>query len=119
MIENTTELFGREAEPGHCKADIDMLHSCSAHRDTATVCDYYEVVYSEQTMMKRYCFNRTQFNNDLHDVGCSKQKHLKRYKFMKTVVTDSNFDDSENYYSLLLSFVIIYNSIKQYIVISA
>ena len=87
------------AEPGHCKADIDMLFSCSAHRDTATACDYYEVVYSEQTMMKRYCFNRTQFNNDLHDVVYSKHKLLKRYKFMKTVVTDSNFDDSEDSYN--------------------
>ena len=29
------------AEPGQCKADVDMLHSGSAHRGTATVCDYY------------------------------------------------------------------------------
>ena len=41
------------AEPGQCKADIHMLHSGSAHRGSATACDYYEVVFSEQTMMKR------------------------------------------------------------------
>ena len=27
----------------------------------------------------------------------SKQRHLKRYKFLKTVVTDSNLDDSEDF----------------------
>jgi len=76
---------------------FDMLHSGSAHRGSATVCDHYELLYSAQTNMKRYCFKRTQFNNDLHEVVYSKQRHLKRYKFLKTVVTDSNFDDSEDF----------------------
>ena len=71
-----------------------MLHSGSAHRGSATVCDYYEVLYSEQTNMKRYCFKRTQFNNDLHDVVYSNQKHSKLYQILKTVVTDSDLKSS-------------------------
>ena len=74
-----------------------MLLSGSAQRASATVCDYYEVSHSEQTNMKRYSFQRTHFNNDLHEVVYSKQRHLKRYKFLKTVITDSNLDNCEEF----------------------
>ena len=68
----------------------DLLHSGSA-----TFSDYYEVVYSEQKLMKRYCFKCTNLTKDLHEVVYSNQKHMKMYSFMRTALTDSDFDDSE------------------------
>ena len=72
-----------------------MLHNGSAHKGSATAGDYYEVVYSEQKLMKRYCFNRTHLTKDMHDVMYRNQKHFKMYKFMKTGVTSRDSDDSE------------------------
>ena len=91
--------ISKAAEPGQCKADIDMQHNGSAHKGTATVGDYYEVAYCEQKLMKRCCCNRTHLNNYLHDVMYSYQKHSKLYEFMKTGVTNSDFDDSEDSYN--------------------
>ena len=48
--------------------------------------------------MKRYCFKHTQLTNDLHENAYSTQKHLKLYSFMRTALTDSDFDDSEGSY---------------------
>ena len=50
------------------------------------------------------CFEPTQFNNDLHEVVYSNQRHLKRYKFLKTVVTDSNFYDSDIFFKISAEF---------------
>ena len=71
----------------------DLLHSGSA-----TFSEYYEVVFSEQKLMKRYRFKRTQLTNDLHEIVYSIQKHLMLYSFMRTASTDSDFDDSEDSY---------------------
>ena len=57
----------------------------------------YEVVFSEQKLVKRYRFKRTQLTNDLHEIVCSNQKH-QLYSFMRTALTDSDFDDSEGSY---------------------
>ena len=57
------------------------------------------MVYGEQKMIKRCCFDPTHFTNDLHDLVYSNQERLKLYNFMKTAVTDSDFDDPEDSYS--------------------
>ena len=74
------------AGPGHCKGDDASLQVGADYRDSATD-SVFELVYSEQSRLKRYCFKRTEYLERLepkcHKVMYSNQDKMKRYSFMK------------------------------------
>ena len=54
------------------------------HRESASDRDFFEVVYSNQSRMKKYCFNCSKFNRDMHDVMFCFQLQLKKYRFLNS-----------------------------------
>ena len=74
------------AGPGHCKGDDASLQVGADYRDSAAD-PVFELVYSEQSRLKRYCFKRTEYLEQLepkcHEVMYSNQAKMKRYRFMK------------------------------------
>ena len=84
---------------GHCKGDDASLQVGADYRDSAAD-PVFELVYSEQSRLKRYCFKRTEYLEQLvpkcheaeyleqlepkcHEVMYSNQAKMKRYRFMK------------------------------------
>ena len=74
------------AGPGHCKGDDASLQVGADYRDSATD-SVFELVYSEQSRLKRYCFKCTEYLERLepkcHKVMYSNQDKMKRCSFMK------------------------------------
>ena len=46
--------------------------------------DHFELVYSNQSRMKKYCFKCSQFNRDVHDEMFCSQLQLKQHRFMNS-----------------------------------
>ena len=63
---------------------VDVLHEGIAHRESASDSDFFEVVYSNQSKMKKHCFKCSQFSRDVHDEMYCSQLQLKKYMFMNS-----------------------------------
>ena len=101
--------FSPMFEDSECfSVDWDMLrfgprpsnaHADYAFEGSATSGESYEVVYSNQKHMKLYSFTRGLLMNNLHEVVYSNQQHIKLYRTVRTALSDSDFDGSEDSYT--------------------